>query len=182
MRRFIVGLAIAGLFGIALLTGAWGATVIQQGSGGPPNLVPQATESMTVRVHKLGGSLSSPVEPVDVSATEEGNVLAHYDYTSYNSPLAVDVLWDGEKFVSSELPPLPGVIYNTGIDVLLKADGTWQVTVLTEQKKVYLGNGKYGFKSGNEIQREAMPFLCPDNRYLKPCQGPEPECALTCAP
>jgi hypothetical protein len=178
MRRFIMGLAIAGLFAIALLTGAWGATVIQGGTGGPPNLVPETTESMTVRVHKLGGSLSSPVEPVDVSATEEGNVLAHYDYTSHNSPLTIDVLWNGDGFTSVALPPLPGVIYNTGIDVVLKADGTWEVTVLTEQKKVYLGNGRYGFKGGNEMPRESMPFLCPDNRYLKPC----PECALECAP
>jgi len=183
MRTWIGnGLIVVGLLAMAAVSGAWTVSVVQKGSEGPPNLIPAATESMTVRVHGVGGILSGVIEPTEVSATEAGNVLVHFDKASYKSPLAIDLAWDGEEFTSVALPELPGVIYNTGIDVEIRADGTYDVKVVTEQKKVYLGNGVYGYKGGNEMPRESMPFLCPDNRYLKPCQGTGPECALTCAP
>jgi hypothetical protein len=178
-KTLIGGILTAGLVAGALFMGAWGATVIQQGSGGPPNLVPAATESMTVRVHGVGHTLSGFIEPTDVSATEDGNVDAHFDKTTYTPPTGIDVCWDKDCFTSVEIPKLKGVVYNTGVDVVIKADGSWEVTALVEQKQVYLGNGRYGFKGGNEIAPGPINGLtCPHNSYLKACF----DCTLECAP
>jgi len=178
LRRFISsGLVIAGLLAMAAVTGAWTVTVVQEGSGGPPDLGVASAQNMTIRIHKVGGSLGPVVEPLGTDVTETGNVLVWFDVTSYNSPLAVDFQWAGEEFDTVEVPPLPGVIYNTEVSVEVRADGKHIITVTPVQKKVYLGNGVYGYKGGNEVLPESLPFLCPDNRYYKPVDGP-----LGCAP
>ena len=52
LRRFISsGLVIAGLLAMAAVSGAWTVTVVQEGSGGPPDLSVASAQNMTIRIH-----------------------------------------------------------------------------------------------------------------------------------
>jgi hypothetical protein len=178
MRRFISsGLVIACLLAIAAVSGAWTVTVVQQGEGGPPDLSIESATAMTIRVHGVGHTYGQPIEAVGTGATESGNALVYFAFTSYTCPLAVDFQWHGDEFDSVEVPHLPGVIYNTDVTVEIRADGKHLITVTPTQKKVDLGGGRMGYKGGNEVLPESLPFLCPQNRYYKPVDG-----ELQCAP
>jgi len=137
-----------------------------------PNLGEQAMQAMTLQVNQRGAGWVTTVAPTELGQTEAGNAVVRFRFNSYTPPVAVRLLWNGEKVAVVEWPKLPGVLYKNQVDVELRSNGSYNITVAWERVKAYLGGGRYGYKSGNEIAPETLGLQCPNNRYVKPWNGP----------
>jgi len=137
MRRVFTGGLVAGaLFAVAvwsaaLLSGAPGLQA--QPYAGLPDLGPEVGEHLTMRVHGVGGTFSTPEEPTTVESTEDGRIRATFVEVRYAPATAFAFYWDGVKSYEFVAPEVVGLRWRYTVETYISADTSFEVVVGTPE-------------------------------------------------
>lgn len=146
---------------------------------GLPDLGVMAGDSLTMRVHGVGGTFSVPEEPVLIQSTEDGRVEATFVEVRYAPAVDFVFYWDGEEIGSILAPEVTSYRWRYTLEVYIAADGSPPEVLVETPEAMYTWCGlDLGYCRPGEAAAYSTPECTAashDPEYLKlykPGSGP----------